>query len=134
MKPDENPQAIQHGSDPACDPGAAAPSRETLLHLCYRFLWPFRYFRDVTRGSLLERQLNYRHNRAMRVYLPGFVVKWILLTVVWFTFGSAFDRAAGLVIPAACCYMTGSWTLIVSMVLATSWIWLERFPELYERS
>ena len=50
-------------------------SGEPLWRLAYRFLWPFQYFRDVTRGSSLERQQNYRHNRAMRVYLPGFIMK-----------------------------------------------------------
>jgi hypothetical protein len=108
------------------------PSRESLCHIWFRFFWPFRYFRDVTRGSLIERQLNYRHNREMRVFLPGFVLKWILLTGLWFAFGGLFDQLAGLVIPAACCFMTGSWTFIVSLLLVTSWAWLERFPELYD--
>lgn len=110
------------------------PPRESLWHMWFRYFWPFRYFRDVTRGSLLERQLNYRHNRAMRVFLPGFVVKWVLLTALCFAIGSLFDQLAGLVIPAACCFMTGSWTFIVSLLLLTSWAWLERFPELYEAS
>ena len=108
--------------------------RESLCHIWFRFFWPYRYFRDVTRGSLLERQLNYRHNRAMRVFLPGFVLKWVLLTALCFAFGGLFDQIAGLVIPAACCFMTGSWTFIVSLLLLTSWAWLERFPELYDQS
>lgn len=109
------------------------PPRESLWHLWFRFIWPFRYFRDVTRGSLLERQMNYRHNRAMRVFLPGFVLKWVLLTALWFAIGGLFDQFADWVIPAACCFMTGSWTFIVSLLLLTSWAWLERFPELYEQ-
>jgi hypothetical protein len=109
------------------------PPRESIWRMWFRFFWPFPYFRDVTRGSLLERQLNYRHNRAMRVFLPGFVMKWVLLTALWFTFGGFLDQLAGLVIPAACCFMTGSWTFIVALLLATSWAWLERFPELYDQ-
>lgn len=109
------------------------PPQESLWHLWFRYFWPFRYFRDVSRGSLLERQMNYRHNRAMRIFLPGFAVKWGLLTALCFGFGGLFDRLAGLVIPAACCFMTGSWTLIVSLLLLTAWAWLERFPELYDR-
>lgn len=108
------------------------PPRESLCRMWFRFFWPFRYFRDVTRGSQIERQLNYRHNRAMRVFLPGFVVKWVLLTALCFAVGGLFDQLAGLVIPAACCFMTGTWTFIVSLLLLTSWAWLERFPELYD--
>ncbi|MBK7663861.1 MAG: hypothetical protein IPJ21_10020 [Sterolibacteriaceae bacterium] len=107
--------------------------RESLGHLLFRFIWPFRYFRDVTRGSLLERQMNYRHNRAMRVFLPGFVLKWVALTALWFAIGGLFDQFADWVIPAACCFMTGSWTFIVALLLLTSWAWLERFPELYDQ-
>ena len=104
---------------------------EPLWRLLYRFLWPFQYFRDVTSGSKIERQQNYRHNRAMRVYLPGFVFKWVLLTVALFASGSMLDELLGLVIPAACCFTTGSWSAIVVVKLSTAWIWLERFPELF---
>lgn len=104
---------------------------DSLWYLLYRFLWPFQYFRDVTTGTKLERQQNYRYNRAMRVYLPGFVVKWAILTALWFGFGGLFDSGLELVIPAACCFMTGTWTLVVAVMLSASWMWLERFPELY---
>jgi hypothetical protein len=106
-------------------------SSEPLWRLCYRFLWPFQYFRDVTCGSTLERQLNYRHNRAMRVFLPGFVVKWSALTALWFACGGFFDHGLELVVPAACCYMTATWALIVVVKLTAAWMWLERFPELF---
>lgn len=108
-------------------PAAAEP----LWHVLYRFFWPFQYFRDVTQGSKLERQLNYRHNRSMRPYLPGFVLKWSLMTAMWWGFGGMFDSLLGLVIPAACCFMTGSWSAIVVVMLGVAWVWLERFPELF---
>ncbi|MFW2455345.1 MAG: hypothetical protein ACN4E4_05170, partial [Methyloversatilis discipulorum] len=59
------------------------------------------------------------------------IVKWLLFTAFWFAFGMMFDEFAGLVIPAACCFVTGTWTGIVAIVLAVAWTWLERFPELY---
>ena len=40
--------------------------REPFWRLLYLYFWPFAYFRDVTRGRRMERQQNYRHNRAMR--------------------------------------------------------------------
>jgi hypothetical protein len=103
---------------------------EPLWRLLYRYLWPFQYFRDVSRGSTLERQQNYRHNRAMRVFLPGFILKWSLVSGAWFAFGSVLDRGFEWVVPAACCFMTGTWTFVMVVVLGAAWMWLERFPEL----
>jgi len=110
-------------------PNGAQPL-EPLWRLAYRFFWPFQYFRDVTQGSLLERQQNYRYNRAMRVYLPGFMVKWVFLTALCFLTGSALVQFAA-VVPAAGCYIVGCWTFIVVVLLGVDWVWLERFPELY---
>jgi len=103
---------------------------EPIWRLCYRYLWPFQYFRDVTRGSRMECQQNYRYNRSMRAYLLGFAAKWSVLTLLWVAAGGFLDQAAQLVIPAACCFMTATWTLSVVVLLMVSWIWLERFPEL----
>lgn len=108
------------------------PARqEPLWRLLYRYLWPFQYFRDVSRGTRLERQQNYRHNRSMRGHLPGFALKWSLLSAAWFAAGGWLDQALSLVIPAACCFMTGTGTLVVVIMMIVSWIWLERFPELH---
>ena len=104
---------------------------EPFWWLLYRYFWPFAYFRDVTRGLRMERQQNYRHNRAMRVYLPGFVFKWACLTALCFYLGMALGSVPAPVVLTACFYVTGSWSLVVSVLLLTAWCWLERFPELY---
>ena len=44
----------------------------------FRFLWPFWLFRDATRGDLFARAAAYRHNRSMRVHLPGYMMRWLL--------------------------------------------------------
>lgn len=113
--------------------GTAAGSqahRISSSRLLYRYLWPFQYFRDVTRGSKMERQMNYRYNRDMRRYLPGFMLKWLLLTALWYSAGGFMDLA-GAVVPAAACFILATWALIVVVVLGVDWLWLERFPELY---
>jgi hypothetical protein len=97
----------------------------------YRFLWPFPYFRDVTRGRKLERQQNYRFNRQMRVYLPGFALKWAALTALCYGLGMYLGNVAAPVALTACFFVTGSWTLVVSLLMITAWCWLTRFPELY---
>jgi len=44
----------------------------------FRFLWPFWLFRDASRGDLFARAAAYRHNRSMRVHLPGYMLRWLL--------------------------------------------------------
>jgi hypothetical protein len=97
----------------------------------YRFFWPFAYFRDVNCGHRMERQQNYRHNRAMRVYLPGFACKWAFLTTLCFGLGVALGECAAPAALTACFFVVGSWTMIVALLMITAWQWLERFPELY---
>ena len=104
---------------------------EPFWRLLYRYFWPFPYFRDVTRGLRMERQQNYRYNRAMRMHLPGFVVKWAVLTAIFFWVGMTLSSVPAPVVLTACFYVTGSWTFVVSVLLLTAWCWLERFPELY---
>ena len=110
---------------------AADSASEPFLRLLYRYFWPFACFRDVTRGQRLERQLNYRYNRAMRVYLPGFAAKWAFLTLLLFSVGLGLGQAAAPVLLTACIFATGVSTLAVAVVVMTSWCWLTRFPELY---
>lgn len=106
--------------------GAAIP----FARLLYLYLWPFHYFRDVTRGGRLERAQNYRHNRMMRRYLPGFIAKWAFLTVLAAGVGFSLEQF-GLAIPAAACFICATWTLLVVLLLWVEWLWLERFPELF---
>lgn len=102
-----------------------------IRQLLYRYLWPFQYFRDVTRGTRVERQQNYRYNRSMRVFLPGFICKWVVLSALCFAFGALCDQGLELTIAAAACYITSTLTIIVAVKLTAAWLWLERFPELY---
>jgi hypothetical protein len=51
----------------------------------FRYLWPFWLFKDATQGDRTARAAAYRHNRSMRIYLPGYMIKWV--------FSSAFALA-----------------------------------------
>jgi len=105
------------------------PARETFLHVLYRFLWPFSHFRDATCGSRLEQSQNYRHNRRMGLHLPGFMVKWAVLTLFFFSLGILCEEALEGRLPAVCCYLTGTCSLTVLVQLAVAWLWLRHFPE-----
>jgi hypothetical protein len=118
-------------SPPQPDADPAGSPDEPLLRLWWRYIWPFEYFRDCSRGSRIERAQSYRHNRSMRRFLPGFILKWLAITACWFASGHLLDATAGFVIPAACCFVTGTWTGVVALLLFVSWSWLGLFPELY---
>jgi len=112
---------------------SAEPARtdEPFLRLLYRYLWPFACFRDVTRGQRLERQLNYRYNRAMRVHLPRFAFRWAFITCVLTAMGLAFARIAVPELVTAGIFASAVSAFTVSVVAMTAWCWLTRFPELY---
>lgn len=50
--------------------------------LLFRYLWPFWLFQDASCGDRYTRAAAYRHNRGMRIYLPGYLLKWSISCVV----------------------------------------------------
>jgi hypothetical protein len=57
----------------------------------FRYLWPFWLFKDASRGDRIARAAAYRHNRSMRIYLPGYLMKWMFSCVTTFAITSGFD-------------------------------------------
>lgn len=58
--------------------------------LLFRYLWPFWLFKDASRGDGMARAAAYRHNRSMRIYLPGYLMKWMFGCVTAFAITSGF--------------------------------------------
>lgn len=75
-------QLLRHCLPPSIRLRRAAMAHDSFTRLLYLYLWPFWLFRDASRGSLLERAAAYRHNRAQRIYLPGYALKWTVLTAL----------------------------------------------------
>jgi hypothetical protein len=61
----------------------------------FRYLWPFWLFRDVTRGDSYTRAAAYRHNRSMRVYLPGYLMKWVFNCALALAATAGLEAASG---------------------------------------
>jgi hypothetical protein len=61
------------------------------LQVLFRYLWPFWLFKDASRGDRWVRAAAYRHNREMRVYLPGYLLKWLLSCGIAFAIASGFE-------------------------------------------
>ena len=73
--------------------GAALASRYDDMPLSlvlFRFVWPFWLFKDASRGDRMTRAAAYRHNRSMRIYLPGYLMKWIFNCVTAFAITAGF--------------------------------------------
>ena len=73
---------------------AACYDEMPFSRLLFRYLWPFWLFRDATRGDWRARAAAYRHNRSMRVHLPGYLVRWLLGSALAFAVTAAFDALA----------------------------------------
>lgn len=65
-----------------------------LAIVLFRFLWPFWLFQDASRGSRFDRAAAYQHNRDMRIYLPGYLLKWMLSCAVSFAVTVGLDSLA----------------------------------------
>ncbi|HKU13691.1 MAG TPA: hypothetical protein VJQ52_04800 [Steroidobacteraceae bacterium] len=100
-----------------------------LSQVLYRYVWPFWLFRDATRGDRYARAAAYRHNRDMRIHLPGYLLRLLGVGALTLALASCFGSlamahsavgifavlAAGGGIAFACC---------VCMLFLTSYIYV----------
>src|SRR5688572_4499400 len=116
---------------------ATAPSRSyddmPLSLILFRFLWPFWLFHDASSGDRYARAAAYRHNRDMRVYLPGYLMKWMLSCTLILAVASGLDslaRSLGgvsiLSLIAAACAMMFACGVCVLFVTAYIYLYLSR--------
>ena len=95
-----------------------SPVDPPLSQVLYRYVWPFWLLKDATRGDRYARAAAYRHNRDMRVHLPGYLMRWLLVSALTLAVASGFSSlstpragtvdlfallAAGSGIAFACC-------------------------------
>ena len=101
-----------------------------LARVLYRYVWPFWLFKDAARGDRYARAAAYRHNRDMRIHLPGYLLRLLAVSALTLALASCFGSlsmshggavdvfavlAAGGGIAFACC---------VCMLFLTSYIYL----------
>ncbi len=61
-----------------------------LSRVLVRYVWPFWLFKDATRGDRYARAAAYRHNRDMRIHLPAYLMRWVLVSAATFAVASGF--------------------------------------------
>jgi hypothetical protein len=100
----------------------------------FRFLWPFWLFQDASSGDRFARAAAYRHNRDMRIYLPGYLMKWLLSSTFILALASGLDSLATSVagastllsLIAAGCAMVFACSVCVLFVTAYIYLYLSR--------
>lgn len=113
--------------------GAALASRYDDMPLSlvlFRYLWPFWLFKDASRGDRLARAAAYRHNRDMRIYLPGYLMKWMFNCVTAFAITSGFGSLSAARTPGSLdvfAIIAAGWGIIfacsVCVLFVTSYIY-----------
>ena len=86
----------QRAAPSACTSAAQSASYEDMPFslVLFRYLWPFWLFKNASTGDRYARAAAYRHNRSMRIYLPGYLVKWFCNCVIAFALTIAFGSSA----------------------------------------
>jgi hypothetical protein len=97
----------------------------TLLYRYFFFGW---LFRDVNRGTLLERAAASRHNREQARWLPTYMRRWLWCTLFFYGLGTIAEsllHAPGIsvlfYVPCALC-------VPVNAVIGAAWVGLRVAP------
>jgi hypothetical protein len=92
--------------------------------LVYRYFFFDWLFRDVNRGSFLERAAAWRFNREMRRYLLVYLRRWVILVVCSHALGATFESWPSLSHAAAFFYCVTSLSTAMAMLIVRSWLGL----------
>jgi hypothetical protein len=97
----------------------------TLVYRYFFFGW---LFRDVTRGTRLERAAAWRHNQAQARWLPTYMRRWLWCGVTFYGLGGLVELALGAPALSAFFYVPSALSLPVNGVIAAAWLGLKALP------
>lgn len=97
----------------------------TLLYRYFFFDW---LFRDVSRGSMLERAAAWRHNRMQAQWLPTYMRRWLVSGLLLSALGSFVEMVLGAPVLSAFFYVPGVLSVPVNAVIAAAWVGLKALP------
>jgi hypothetical protein len=103
--------------------------------LLYRYWFYGWLFRDVNRGSLLDRAAAWRHNQAAVHWLPVYLRRWTVLGLVTFAIGWWLESLAHGSIAAmatwpieAVFFVPSVLSVSVNLVTLAAWVGLKVMP------
>jgi hypothetical protein len=103
----------------------AGLARPAFYLLVYRYLFFDWLFRDVNRGSFLERAAAWRFNREMRRCLPIYLRRWVILIACSYLLGAASEGWFSLNHAAAFFYCVTAVSVATAMLIVRSWLGLK---------
>ncbi len=95
----------------------------SFVHLLYRYWFYGWLFRDVNRGSVLERAAARRHNQSCSYWLPTYMRRWACLGVIGWSLGCVLEPVAPSPVVLLCFVLCVLSVPINAVTLAT-WIGL----------
>jgi hypothetical protein len=101
------------------------PAFRTLLYRYFFFGW---LFRDVNRGSLLERAAAWRHNRTQARWLPVYMRRWLSCGSVLFVVGNFVESTLQAPVLSAFFYVPSVMSVPMNAVLAVAWLGFKALP------
>lgn len=97
----------------------------TLLYRYFFFGW---LFRDVSRGSMLERAAAWRHNQSQARWLPTYMRRWLGCGAVLFAAGHFAELIVGSPGLSVLFYLPGALSVPVNAVIGAAWLGLKTLP------
>ena len=92
----------------------------TLLYRYFFFDW---LFRDVSRGSLLERAAARRHNQSQAHWLLTYMRRWL-----WCGLGGFAELILNAPLLSALFYVPGALSVPVNAIIGAAWLGLKALP------
>lgn len=101
---------------------------ENTSSVLYRYFFFGWLFHDAARGNLFERSAAWRHNQAQSRWLPTYLTRWIVLSLVFFGTGclsALLFEGHWICVPF---YVLFSLAIPVSSVIIVAWLGLRFLP------
>jgi hypothetical protein len=101
------------------------PTFRTLLYRYFFFGW---LFRDVSRGTRLERAAAWRHNQAQARWLGTYMRRWFGSGLLLYAMGLSIEIGLGAPLLSAFFYVPGALSVPINAVIGAAWIGLKALP------
>lgn len=111
-------------------PSTENPGMPALVfrELLYRYLFFGWLFKDVSRGTLLERAAAWQHNRRCARWLLTYIRRWLVLGGVFFCLGVLAEGVMATPVLSAFFYVPSVLTVPYHVVAGAAWVGLKVMP------
>lgn len=97
----------------------------TLLYRYFFFAW---LFKDVSKGSMLERAAAWRHNQQQARWLLTYMRRWLWCGVVLYGIGCMLELMLQAPALSAFFYVPSALSVPVNAVIGAVWVGLKALP------